>query len=126
MLNRKITVGTSPQADVRLSQVGVSRFHLELSPTNSPGSYIVTDLQSTNGTRIITPDNRLMKIQAPMHVTDYTRLLLGNYETTPAALITKWHMQNANPNASSPNNNQPVNSAPIVKRNPVTGEIIIG
>ena len=66
MLKRKITVGQSSRADVRLANVSVSRLHLELAPASTPGHYIVTDLESTNGTYIVTPDCRENKIKAPL------------------------------------------------------------
>ena len=117
MLNRKITVGQSPNADVRLSHIGISKRHLELSPTEYPGRYIVTDLQSTNGTRIVTPDRRLVKLEQPTIIDEHTPLLLGNYETTVAAIVSEWE-RNHSSGAGIPGGR--------VKRNPITGEIING
>ena len=116
MLNRTITVGQSSQADVRLSHIGISKQHLQLSPTEYPGRYIVTDLQSTNGTRIVTPDRRLIKVEQPMIIDERTPLLLGNYETTAAAIVGEWER------------NRGVGCIPggRVRRDPLTGEIING
>ncbi|MBQ2380854.1 MAG: FHA domain-containing protein [Akkermansia sp.] len=98
-------------ADVQLTHVGISKFHIELSPTEKPDRYIVTDLQSTNGTRIITAERTLIKITQPMIVSGQTTLLLGNYETTPSAIIRKFHTNKM---------------GQTVSRNPITGEIING
>ncbi|MDO5464402.1 MAG: FHA domain-containing protein [Akkermansia sp.] len=116
MLNRTITVGQSPHADVRLSYIGISKRHLELSPTEYPGRYIVTDLQSTNGTRIVTPDRRMVKVEQPTIIDGHTPLLLGNYETTAAAIVSEWERNRGG--GGTPGSR--------VRRDPITGEIING
>ncbi len=116
MLNRKITVGQSPQADVRLCFIGISKRHMELSPTEFPGRYIITDLHSTNGTRIVTPDRRVVKVEQPTVIDERTPLLLGNYETTAAAIVSEWERNHSG--SGIPGGR--------VRRDPITGEIING
>jgi hypothetical protein len=47
---RVTTIGRGAEADVRLSDTGVSRLHAEVRV--EPGSIVVADLGSTNGTRV--------------------------------------------------------------------------
>lgn len=50
-LDARVTVlGRGSEADVRLSDTGVSRLHAEVRV--EPGSYVVVDRDSTNGTRV--------------------------------------------------------------------------
>jgi hypothetical protein len=50
-LDARVTViGRGNDADVRLSDTGVSRLHAEVRV--EPGSYVVADMGSTNGTRV--------------------------------------------------------------------------
>lgn len=119
MLNRKITVGQSSRADVRLAHVGISRLHLELAPSSTPGLYIVSDLGSTNGTFIITPDRREIKVKNPVTVDKSTTLMLGNYKITVGAIISKCPSLPPIPGAAIP-------PAGGIRRDPLTGEIIIG
>ena len=123
MLKRKITVGQSSRADVRLANVSVSRLHLELAPASTPGHYIVTDLESTNGTYIVTPDCREIKIKAPTTVDKHTTLLLGNYKITVEAIIGKVPSLPPIPGAAPAGGASPAGG---VRRDPLTGEIIHG
>lgn len=123
MLNRKITVGQSKRADVCLAHVGISRLHLELAPASTPGHYIVTDLESTNGTYIVTPDYREIKVKTPTTVDKNTTLMLGNYRITVASIISKVPSLPPIPGAAPAGGATPAGG---VRRDPLTGEIIHG
>ena len=46
-----VVVGRDPTCNIPLQDLGVSRRHVMISP-NSSGEFVLTDLQSTNGTRV--------------------------------------------------------------------------
>ena len=46
-----VVVGRDPDCNVPLQDLGVSRRHVMISPT-SAGEFVLTDLESTNGTRV--------------------------------------------------------------------------
>ncbi len=139
MLNKKITVGSSQQADVRLAHTGISRRHLELAPSGQPGSYFVTDLNSTNGTYVVSPGNQSVRIKRSTCVNEHNILLLGNYRITVGDIIRKWQQgkrpqpigAKLPPIPGAPQPAQPLQQATPAAggnngglwRNPITGEI---
>ena len=48
--DRTVSIGRLPECDINLADPNVSRRHAELRPAGT--SYVVTDLRSTNGTRV--------------------------------------------------------------------------
>lgn len=139
-----ITIGRSSECDLviqwakHLRTDTVSRKHLLLSSTETPGKYRIEDLRSTRGTSVQTPRGW---IKVPKAVVDeYSKIKLGEYETTPAALINAWKDAPTPSSAAplppvpsagvsyaaphiSPEQPQPAqNKGPW--RDPITGEII--
>ncbi len=58
---REITIGRSPENTIVIPDPTVSRRHAMIAREES--SIILRDLSSKNGTYIITPDNKIMKIK---------------------------------------------------------------
>lgn len=81
---KRTTIGRDEQNDIVLTDQTVSRQHAELEETGS-NRYVLKDLGSTFGTRIIRDGEWLEILE--IEVRKNTRISLGEYETTVEELL---------------------------------------
>ena len=84
MRSQTLTVGRSPDSDVRIRDETVSRRHAELTVTSS-NRYYVTDCGSLRGTSVFRGGEWTPLRQG--YVGPYERLRFGNFETKLAGLL---------------------------------------
>lgn len=82
----KYTIGRSEQNTVTLDDQTVSRGHAELE-TKRGGKFMLRDLGSTYGTKILRDGNWIDVIE--VEVTADTEVVLGEHQTTVAALVAQ-------------------------------------
>lgn len=115
MKSQTLTVGRSPDSDVRIRDETVSRQHAELTVTSS-GRYYVTDCGSLRGTSVFRGGEWTPLRQG--YVDPDERLRFGRFETRLARLLED--------NAHDIKAGQPRASAPVRPQQDVEGGEVKG
>ena len=128
----RILIGRTRDTDVRIDSQGVSRAHAELT-INDRGSYLISDLGSTNGTFVFRAGQWFRIHSEPVEADE--PLKVGDFQTTAMELesIARWPdlTDGADPAPRPLGADQAalhdVGDRPAgarVRRNPTTGEVV--